>query len=62
MINDAGFSEGDLITPWIDVVAGNDASANTVFVVTKSGLTAALDASGITVNTHLVYTGTTKTK
>jgi len=59
LLADAGFNEGDIVIPWIDVVAGNDASSNTIFVVAKNGATASLDASGTTLNTHLAYTGTT---
>jgi hypothetical protein len=47
-----------MVVPWIDVVAGDDASANIIFMVTGNGTTASLDASGTTLNTNLAYTGT----
>jgi hypothetical protein len=58
LIKDAGFSEGDSVMPWIDVVAGNDACSFKSFIVTKNGSTASFDASGTTLNTSLTFTGT----
>jgi hypothetical protein len=42
----------------IDVVAGDDATASTIFLVTQNGSTASFTASGTTLNTSLLYTGT----
>ena len=58
LISDAGSSVGDLVTPWIDVEAGNYASSNTIFVITQNGTIASFSASGTTLNTHLTYNGT----
>ncbi|KAI9703525.1 MAG: hypothetical protein M1820_005829 [Bogoriella megaspora] len=58
LINDAGFSAGDIVFAAIDVVAGNDATAPTMFTVTQNGKTASFDATGTTLNTGLTYNGT----
>ena len=58
LINDAGFSDGDIVTPWIDVVAGTDTTPSKTFMVTTNGGMASLDASGTSLNTSLSYTGT----